>query len=370
MKQACAKKYLRLNCHIAIAVCATLLFLGCTSSGLKYVKYTDTFFDVFDTAITIVVYAKTEQQFSSYFQHAKARFYELHQLYDIYNDYEGINNIKTINDNAGIRPVEVSKEIIDLLIFAKAQYQQISSQTNIAMGPVLQLWHLYREQGIQVPEHAELPPMDALQNAGCYTDLDKVIVDIENNTVFLVDKHMSLDVGSVAKGFAMEIVVQEMIAQGLESAMISAGGQIRTVGKPLDDIRERWGVGIHNPEHSIFAEDSLLDVIFINDVSVANSGDYQRYYMVDGQAYHHLIDPQTLMPSRYFSAVTVVANDSGSADFLSTALFLLPYEKSRALADSLDDVEVLWIMPDGSTQFTSGLKQIMRSFGATGSKSK
>ncbi|MGI6628333.1 MAG: FAD:protein FMN transferase [Bacillota bacterium] len=334
------------------------------------VHYTDSFFDTFDTIVTLVGYTKNKDEFDTYCKRVHTRMHELHRLYDIYNDYKGVNNIKTINDNAGVKPVKVNQEIIDLILFSKDWYQRTGGKVNIAMGAVLRIWHEYRQEGLDAPGSAKLPPMEALKEAAKHTDIDKVIVDTENSTVYLEDQEMRLDVGAVAKGYATEMVAQELIALGLESGMLSSGGNVRAIGKPLDGIRERWGVGIQNPGQSIVSEQHLLDVIYLNDASVASSGDYQRYYTVGGKRYHHIIDPETLMPAEYYRAVTVMTEHSGIADFMSTTLFLLPYEESRPLAESLDGVEALWVMPDGKVQATDGMKSIMMSQGATGSKTK
>lgn len=338
----------------------------------KYNKYSDTFFDAFDTLTQFIGYTKSEEEFKGYFEKVHLRFQELHKLYDIYNTYEGINNIKTINDNAGIAPVKVDKDIINLILFAKDWNRRTNGQTNIAMGSVLSIWHDYREAGRSDPEAAKLPPMEALQKAAMHTDIDKVIVDTENSTVFLADKEMSLDVGAVAKGYATEIVAQEIMADGLESGMISAGGNIRALGKPYDGVRERWGIGIQNPDKATAANDlsNLLDIIFLNNASVVSSGDYERYYIVNGKRYHHLIDPETLMPGEFYRAVTIVTEDSGAADALSTAIFLMPYEESRAFVEALEGVEAVWVMKDGRVEATEGMQKIMKSHGAAGTKAK
>lgn len=348
------------------------LFVGCQmKKESEYSKYNDSFFDTFDTLTQVVGYTKSDQEFRRYFDMIHGRFQELHKLYDIYADYEGINNIKTINDNAGIKPVKVNKEIIDLILFAKDWYKRTGGRTNIAMGSVLRIWHEYRSEGIDDPDNARLPTMEELREAAKHTDIDKVIVDTANSTVYLEDKRMSLDVGALAKGFATEIAAKEAIAEGFTSGMISAGGNVRILGKPLDGVRERWGIGIQNPDKAIITEEqNLLDTIFLNDSSVVSSGDYQRYYVVNGRVYHHIVDPQTLMPAEYFRAVTVVTEDAGAADFLSTTVFLLPYEQSRALVDSLEGVEALWVMPDGKIEATTGMENIMKSKGATGAKPK
>jgi thiamine biosynthesis lipoprotein len=349
-----------------------LSFSGCQKEKEnQYTKYSDTFFESFDTITRVVGYTKTEEEFKKYFDLIKNRFAELHKLYDIYNNYDGINNIKTINDNAGIKPVKVSKDIVDLILFAKEWDKKTGDKTNIAMGPVLRIWHDYREEGKNDPDNAEIPPMDKLKTADQYTDINKVIVDKENSTVYLEDKNMSLDVGAVAKGYATEVATREVMAAGLKSGIISAGGNVRVLGKPVDGVRERWGIGIQDPSKDILSDDdNLLDTIFINNSSVVSSGDYERYYVVNNQVYHHLIDPATLMPGAYYKAVTIVTENSGLADFLSTAVFLTPFEKSKALVESLEGVEALWVLPDGKVEATEGMKKIMKSNGATGAKAK
>lgn len=348
------------------------VFTGCKKETVsEYTKYTESFFDTFNTMTTVVAYTKTEEEFKTYMGKIHSEFERLHKLYDIYNDYEGINNIKTINDNAGVKAVQVDKDIIDLIMFSKEWYNRTGKETNIAMGSVLSIWHDYREEGRNNPDEAKIPPMEDLKEATKYTDLDKVIVDLEKSTVYLQDKRMSLDVGAVAKGYATEVVAKKALSEGLTSGIISAGGNVRVLGKPLDGVRERWGIGVQDPDKSIASEgEDTLDTIFLNNASVVTSGDYQRYYIVNGEVMHHLIDPKTLMPGKYYRAVTVVTEDSGLADFLSTTTFLLPYEESRKLVDSLEGVEAMWVMPDGTIQVTDGMKKIMKSNGATGAKAE
>lgn len=332
----------------------------------EYTKYSYTFLDTFDTVTQVVGYTKTKEEFDKYAEQIQERMLELHKLYDKYNDYEGINNIKTINDNAGVKPVKVDKDIIELILFCKKNYEEIGTKTNIAMGSVLEIWHNYRDEAESDPLNAKIPPMEDLIVANEHTDLDNVIVDVENSTVYLHDPLMSIDVGAVAKGYATEIVVQEIVNDGFTSGIISAGGNIRAFGKPMDNIRETWGVGIQNPDSVISnSEESVLETLYLTDASVVTSGDYQRFYYVGDTLIHHLIDPVTLMPGDYFRAVSLVTDHSGMADFLSTTVFLLPYEEGRALVESLD-AEALWVFKDGTVETTEGLKEIMRSNGATG----
>lgn len=360
------KKYISM---ILVVVFLIASLTGCSQPN-PYEKYDYTFYEVFDTVTTIIGYAKSQEEFDAYMAEIEERFNELHKLYDRFNEYDGINNIRTINNMAGIEPVKVNKEIIDLILFSKDLYNKTGNLTNIALGSVTDVWSDYREAAVNNPEDAEIPPMDILQAAGDHTDMDKIIVNEEESTVYLEDPDMVLDVGAVAKGYATEIVALEIEEKGLTSALISAGGNIRGIGKPLDDLRDKWGVGIQNPDVTIFDVGRVLETVFINDASVVSSGDYQRYYIVEDQILHHLIHPETLMPANHYRQVTIVTPDSGLADFYSTAVFVLPFEESRALVESVNDLEAMWVFADGTIEVTEGLKEIMLSHGATGGKEK
>ena len=341
---------------ISISACSN-------ESNSGYTKYSYEFLGTFDTVIQIMGYAKNADEFEVMAEICKDRFIELNKLYDIYHDYDGINNIKSINDNAGIKPVEVQQEIIDLLVFSKEWHGKTNGKCNIAMGSVLSIWHDYREKGINNPEEAEIPPLEILKEAMKFTDINKVIINDDNNSVYLEEKNMRLDVGAVAKGYATEIVANELINKGYTSFIISSGGNVRTVGEPMDRSRKKWGIGIQDPDgNPNDPNEPSLDILYINDQSLVTSGDYQRQYEVDGKMYHHLIDPDTLMPAEYFRSVSIVANDSGIADFMSTTIFLTPYEEGRRLLENLG-IDAIWVMKDGTVQATGNARKVMKYMG-------
>lgn len=139
------------------------LISGCAKNEPH--RYQAQFLSLFDTVTTIVGYADSEDDFKAFAEQVRAEIEQYHQLYDIYNDYEGVSNIKTVNDNAGIAPVKVDKRIIDLLLFAREEYDATGGAVNVALGAVLSIWHDYRDAGLDDPETAELPPMAKLQEA-------------------------------------------------------------------------------------------------------------------------------------------------------------------------------------------------------------
>jgi len=341
-----------------LAILLLLCFLiPVTACAPKLHRYEAQFLELFDTVTRVVGYSPDEETFTTYVETLRDKVREYHELYDIYNDYPGVNNIKTINDNAGVAPVKVDSRIIDLLQFAIEQCRQTGGQVNIAMGAMLSIWHEYREAGMEDPEHAKLPSVEDLQAAAQHTDINKIVIDEAASTVYLSDPLMSLDVGAVAKGYACEQVTEQMQAIGFDHALFSLGGNVRALGAK-DTKGEPFSTGIEDPNGT--DENPFVRIVNLTDSSLVTSGNYERYYTVDGKRYHHLIDPDTLFPAEYFTSITILSRDSGLADALSTAIYNMPYDEGRAYVDSLDGVEALWLLPDGSVQYTDGFAKFIK----------
>lgn len=330
-----------------------LLLCGCGSIGEtgEQKQYQATFLTLFDTVTAISGLAESEEAFQREAQAIHDGLLEYHQLFDIYNDYEGLNNIKTINDNAGIAPVVVDRRIIDLLLDCKDYYDLTGGVVNVAMGSVLSLWHTAREAGINDPANASLPDGAALAEAAAHWDWANVVIDEDASTVYLADPAMALDVGAVAKGWSAQRVA-ETAPTGL---LISVGGNVCATG-PKDSAGTPWVVGIADPEGG----DSYLHTLYVAEGSVVTSGDYQRYYVVDGKTYHHIIDPATCYPGEYWRSVTILCADSGLADALSTALFLLPQAEGQALLEQCG-AEAMWVDGAGNRYYSPGFESHIRT---------
>lgn len=313
-------------------------------------RYKASFFDVFDTYSEVIVYAQDEAAAQAVLDSAHAELLVYHQLYDIYNLYDGVANLKTVNDSAGDHPVTVDPRLIAMVRFAMDMDGKTNGRMNIAMGSVLALWHNHRTEGIDDPENATLPSMADLQAAATHTDIHAIQIDEAESTLYLSDPDMRLDVGAVAKGYAVERVAQSLIQSGVTHAILSIGGNVRTIGTRGDDTA--WRVNVQNPDLS--AENQGLTTLSLTDLSLVTSGSYQRYYTVDGVQYHHIIDPDTLMPAAYTWAVSVVTEDSGLADALSTALYTLSIADGKALLAGFPGVEALWVTLDGEIVRTDG----------------
>lgn len=348
------RKYQALILAIVLVVFVGLLFYQ-RKGALKIERYEAQFTDVFDTVTQIIGYAGSQEEFSRQISELKEQFDYYNQLYDIYNDYEGVNNIKTINDNAGKEPVIVAPEIIDLLKLGKEAYEKTNGEINIVYGSVLCLWHDYREAGVQDPANAKLPPMEELKERAAHTNIDDLIIDEEASTVYLADPKMSLDVGSIGKGYAVQQVAEYAKEHGIEHLLISGGGNICVVGTREDG--EAWRVGIQNPDLS--SGEEYVQKVQLQDMSIVTSGNYQRYYEVDGKQYCHIIDKDTMMPAEHVASVSVIMQDSGEADAMSTALFNMEYEKGKAFVESMEGVEAMWIWKDGTITYSSGFSKYL-----------
>lgn len=343
-----------------VLACFVLFMIIISSTGCgkqEKTRYSAEFLELFNTATKIIGYTDTKEEFEEQVQIIYDNLKEYHELYDIYNNYDGINNLKTINDNAGINPVKVDKKIIDLLLFSKETYELTNGKVNIAFGAVLEVWHEYRTKGIEEPQMAKIPPMELLEKLSAHTDINKMIINEEESTVFLEDSEMSLDVGGIAKGYATERVSEIAEQNGFTSALISVGGNVRSIGTRYEK-EKYWNVGVQNPDMD--SEEENLAILNLSNMSLVTSGVYQRYYTVEGKQYHHIIDSDTLMPSDYFTAVSILCKDSGMADALSTAIFNMSYEDGLKLIESIDNTEAIWILKDGSLKYSSNFQEFIK----------
>ena len=331
---------------------------SCMSGGAQNTKkYTAHSLDWFDTVTTVTGYEADQQTFDRISGEIFALLGEYHRLYTVYHRFDGMENLCTVNEllNGVHRTVTVDQRIIDLLLYAKEMYTLTDGNMNIAMGSVLSVWHDYRTAGLNDPANAELPPQDMLEAAALHTDINDLIIDAEAKTVWIADPQMTLDVGAIAKGYAVEMAARTLEERGISGYVINAGGNVRTVGtKPGG---EPWLAGIEQPDPT--KAEPYAAYLSLSGHSLVTSGSYQRYYTVQGKNFHHIIDAETLAPAEGFLSVSVVCRNSALGDSLSTALFCMPQEDGLALIESLPDTEALWITDDGTEHCSSGFSSYL-----------
>ena len=305
-----------------------------------------TYFDCFDTVSSIYSYQKeSEEQFEKTASSIREMLVRYHCLLDIYNEYEGINNLCTLNKNAGIQSVELDPFLLDYLQKGIDYCHLTGGEMNIMMGSVLSIWHNCRENSI-------LPSNEELEKASEHTDINSLVIDREKGTAYITDGLASVDAGAMGKGFAAEAIAQFLLESGNNSYVVDIGGNLRLVGtKPNGD---GWITGIKNPT----TENQVAVRLSLSDTSCVTSGNYERYVEIEGKRYSHIIDKDTLMPADYYLSVSVITPDSALADALATALSCMSLESGLEMLRGLENVQVLWILPDMSMVTTEGFKTL------------
>ena len=335
---------------LSLLLAAVLLCsLTAAAEAPELKRYQASFIGLFDTVTAVVGAAESKEAFTETAARIRDELETYHRLFDIYNDYEGIANLKTINDQAGIAPVRVDGRIIDLLLFCRDMAQRTGGLVDVTQGSVLSLWHEARTCSIAFPEDAYVPDEAALAQAAQHTGFHLLQIDEAASTVFLTDPLARLDVGAVGKGYAVEQVARTM-PQGM---MLSVGGNIRVTGSNVL-TGNPWSAGVQDPE-----SEEYLHVVHLDGVSIVTSGDYRRYFTVDGVRYGHIIDPRTGQPGRLWRAVCILCPDSGVADALSTALYLLPVEEGQKLLDQFG-AEAMWMGHDGENVYSDGFMEYVK----------
>lgn len=333
---------------------------------------TQRFVGPFDTITTYMAYVQSQKEFDKQCKLIDKDLEYYDRLFDKYTSYDDFNNVKTINDNAGKKAIEVDQPLIDLLELCIERNKTISNKVNIAFGSVIHIWHDYRDSAKGNNGIGNVPTDKELQEASLHTSLESIKIDKEKKTVYIDDESVSLDVGATAKGYAIELIKQDLIKMGVESFLLSGGGNVASHGERkiqkkgdfyLDECQDKFCVGIESPQDGNYAvsdDDESADneaLLVVQGESIVTSGDYQRFYEdINGVRYHHLIDPDTLYPAVHFRSVSIITEDSGLADFLSSAVFLMEYEDGLKLINSLDGVEAIWLLDDGKIRMSDGLK--------------
>ncbi len=321
-----------------MALFIMLLFTGCSQT-----KYSTYYNDVFDTFSTFICYSDSQEEFDKISDKLHSYMLQLNKKFDIYNDYEGINNLKTINDNAGIKPVKVDKDIIELISYGIDIYDMTDGTVNIAMGSVFEVWHKCRDNALNNNVYA-IPSENELKSASEHSDINSIVIDEKNSTVFIKDSNTKIDVGAIAKGFCADRGKEFLKNNGVRAALLNLGGNIIAIND--DNIKKFWTIGIQNPDN----ENEFITKYDLINKSAVTSGDYQRFYEYNGKKYHHIIDSETLMPANNNKSVTIIGESSVLNDALSTALFILPYDKGVKLAEKYG-VEAVWVKENGDIEY-------------------
>lgn len=270
-------------------------------------------------------------------------FNEIQRIEKLMSTHIASSEISKINESAGLKPLPVSSEVYEVIERALYWAEQTNGALDISLAPIQELWGFDGD-------HPSLPNKDAIKQVLPKVDYRKI--QLENQTVFLMETGMRLHLGAIAKGYAVDRAIKILQDSNIHHALINAGGDLKTLGRRADQTT--WKIGLQHPRKP----ESILASFSFSEKAVATSGDYQKYFDQDGTRYHHIMNPKTGFPVLGVMSATVVAETVMDADALSTALFVMGTKKGLALIDNLKSTEGLVMDQDKSIYLSQGMKSL------------
>lgn len=257
------------------------------------------------------------------------------------------SEVDEINDQAGVKPVKVSSDVYDLIKAAVDYTEDSNGGFDLAIGPITQLWHIGFDDA-RKPEQSEID--QELKKV----DYKRIVLNDKEQTVYLEEKGMSLDLGAIAKGYITDEVVNVLKENGVTSAIVDLGGNVYVLGDNPKSESGNWKVGIQDPNE---ARNTVVGTVEEKNKSLVTSGIYERYLKVGDDVYHHLFNSKTGYPfDNDIAGVTIVSDTSIAGDALSTAVFSKGVKDGMAYVDSMDGVDAIFITKDDSIYISKGLK--------------
>lgn len=275
---------------------------------------------------------------------------ELERLEEVFDRFQPDSELSRLNARAGAGWVAVSDELFVALQVALEVAEKSDGAYDPTVAPLVDTWG-FREEDGRIPDHAP-PPSAGIASAIAKVDYRQVQVDNERRRV-LLPAGMELDLGGVAKGYALDRLAGVAGELGVESALMDLGGNIRVLGdRPAGGP---WRIAVRHPRGS----GRIYAVLPVSGKAVATSGDYQRYFTWKGRRYSHILDPRTGHPAASLTSVTVIAPSGALSDALSTAAFVLGPKAGKAFLESIPGVEGLFVDAKLRMTVTRGLEGIV-----------
>ncbi len=307
------------------------------------------------TVVTAKIYFNKYEQIDSLevFEDLEDIISLYHKISDKYYTYEGYVNIKTINNDPTTTHT-ILPELYELINFTLTHQEDVDNLFNMALGPVLTIWHNYREN-CNIYNVCEVPVMQDLLNAKVYTNPNDIILDSENYTITM-GPNMSLDLGGISKGYISGKIVEYLDSLNLDGYLINNGESNISIGG-THPTREsgQFLLAITDPTYTLPYYATLY--LSAGD-QLVTSGDYQQYYKIGDTIYHHIIHNVTLMPEQNSRSVSIVTSDAALADLYSTAIFLMTIEEGQDFVNGIEGLEAIWYGLDGTIYFSENLESM------------
>jgi len=279
------------------------------------------------TFITVSVYDKKEEDYNHIIERA---FDEFRSVDNLMSTFKEESDVSRINRYGGINRLKVDPMVCEVVETAKTIGDRSSGIFDFTILPLLRAYG-FRDN------HPRTPEPEVLEEALSLVDYRKVSVDKENNVIGLETTGSQIDLGGIAKGYAVDRAANILRSHGVQKAVINAGGDIFAIGAP--DEKEGWLIGI---QHPLYPE-KIAATVLINDQAIATSGNYENYIVVDDKQYGHLFDPRTGNPSNPVLSATIVAPSAMDADALSTSAFLMGQDNGSRFTQNQECAEGIFI---------------------------
>ena len=328
----------------ASATAAAAPQAGARPSPDQKFTYTNT---AMGTVVSVFIWTDDAQKAQ---KGADAVFAEMKRLDGVMTTWTPDSEVSRVNSAAGDKPVVVSDETYAVIARAVDVSKRSKGIFDITVGAFKGLWKFDQDMDYTLPDPADVKKR--LANIGW----KHLKLDPKAKTVFLDKKGMSITLGGIAKGYAVDKCVEILHKEGFVNFMVQAGGDMYVAGKKDADP---WVVGIRDPRGP---DGSMFALAPIEDHSFSTSGDYERGFVKDGVRYHHILDPRTGQPAHASRSVTVRAKDAFTADAWSKVLFILGWKESLALLkrEKLSDFEVVWVDQANTVHMTKGIEGALK----------
>jgi FAD:protein FMN transferase len=299
------------------------------------------------TNVTVWLWTADERGAS---QAADAVFTEMKRLDKEMTTWDPASEVSQINTAAGTKPVKVSDETYKVIERAVDVSKRSKGLFDITVGAFKGLWKFDQDMDGTLPDPAEVKKRLALVN---WKD---IVLDPRQHSVFLRRKGMSITLGGIAKGYAVDKCVEILRQRGFTDFMMQAGGDMYIAGKKGKDP---WWVGIRDPRG---AANTSFAIAPIEDHSFSTSGDYERGFVKDGVRYHHILDTRNGQPAQASRSVTIRAKDAFTADAWSKVMFIMGPKDALELIkhEKLTDFEVVWVDDQNKVVMTDGIRGVIK----------
>ena len=267
---------------------------------------------------------------------------EMRRIDLLMSTYKPDSELSAVNTNAAHGPVAVSKELLSLIARALEYSDVTTGAFDITYASAGQFYD-YRNN--------KKPDDRQLQKALPAINYHHVEFDKSGSTIQFLHPGVHIDLGGIAKGYAVDRGMEILQQAGVTTALISAGGDTRVIGKRWD---RPWHIGIRNPRDA----ENIVSMIPLENSAISTSGDYERFFEEDGVRYHHILNPETGMSTHEILSSSIIGKLATDTDALSTSVFVLGVEKGLKLIDSLPETEAVIIDNRGNMHYSSGLAQV------------